>query len=111
MRGLGEAILLELVAGDSMTSRQIADATGCVDGRTVAPVIGRLHAAGLVERSGRFWYATKRGRAVDAILIRISADRGGRFAPSLQAGVSSTEAFALGAGRAPGRQQTPGICS
>lgn len=74
--------------------------TGSSDGRRVWQRVAKLEHAGLLEsrrrRSGMTdLRATPRGREVDAILIGITATRGGVFRPRTQAGISLHEELAL----------------
>lgn len=68
------------------------------DGRSVAPVLRRLHGASLVapvhEDSVR-WRVTKRGIEVDAIHARITHARGGVAQSHVSAGLSFPESHAL----------------
>lgn len=73
--------------------------TGVRDGRKIMGRLRKLERAELVtlERIGDTTFArpTQRGIEVDEILERITADRGGEFAPRLHSGITSRESVAL----------------
>lgn len=103
MRGLGEAILRVLVTEGAMRTSELAAAVGVRDGRSVSQPVTRLKSAGLIAegRANDRWRATDRGRTVDGLLDLISADRGGKFQPSKDVGISFVESHALNWGRIP----------
>ena len=74
--------------------------TGTSDARKVVHRARKLQNAGLVvvERRGGETYAkpTGRGLEVDATLARITAARGGTFAPRSDTDITITEKLALG---------------
>lgn len=73
--------------------------TGAFDGRKVIHRAKKLQSAGLIEieRRGDTTFAkpTQRGIEVDGILERITAARGGEFAPRAHAGITAAERVAL----------------
>jgi DNA-binding transcriptional ArsR family regulator len=98
----GEAVLHALVEEGGLTASEIAGKIGLRDGRSVSHTLRRLESAKLAHegRAHARWWPTKRGEEVDAILDRITAERGGKFAPKFAAGITHTEALALNYGRA-----------
>lgn len=100
MKG-GEAVLHALVEEGGLTAHEIARKIGLRDGRSVAQTLRQLERAKLAHEGHVHarWWPTKRGAEVDALLDRITAARGGRFAGRAAVGISFTESFALNYGR------------
>ena len=92
----GADILEVIVLRRSCSLAQVShDLVNIYDGRKVRHKAEKLERAGLIELSHGIAKPTERGEEVDAILARITAARGGDFAPRLQSGITGSESTAL----------------